>query len=480
MSAGNTRTSHRVTIALASFFFLLQPLCAAPRPADILRIATQPGLGATLAVPLLLGFLQQNGSLAIQPMEMDHADGGHEWRLATPPRRPFVPVIGIVRVSDQPFDLVKDGKADIVITAAVPTPGELALLSHIGDWTAIEGQRIIALEGIALIANNSLRQQPVEAKEVTALLSSGQLPAKAEGQGRMLHLFVSTADAGALGPAFDRLGMHGVAPPYGASVTLMDPTEIIRNVEQDNLAVGLLGSGGKLFESDARQPVTVVGIGDCGNAFPLSPETVLTEEYPLIEEIRLLSPSDSVLPSSVQHFIKEFVRYTSSEAATIILRKSGYAVPTIEEYSPESTYVQQKLSIMATLGVDHAQLADFQSFVHGASQVSQIVRFAYKESDLDESAQQMLAAIARQVIPELQAGRHILVAGFADAGGNDPAANLQLSRKRANNVAEELRRGYGADIAKDDSQGFGQLGYFGCRRGGEGDRLSRRAEVWVR
>jgi outer membrane protein OmpA-like peptidoglycan-associated protein len=475
MSVTSIRAS--VIAALTAMLVSLSSSWAGAQQAvQALRVGTQPGLGEHLVVPLLTDFLRKNGSMGVRVTRVDDANRTRMWRLATPPGEHFVPILGIVRESDDPFELVRLGAADIVVTASAPNPGVLAQFP--GNWTAARAQRVLALQGIALIANPALKQLPVETKDVATLFATGQLAARAGAQARTVHFYVSNASAGAVGAAFQHLGMQ-VAAAKIASISFEEPDQVLNRVIGDPSGIGLLGTGGN-FEAAASGAVSVVGIGDCGNAFQLMPETVLTEEYPLMGEVRLFLPEDSHYPPRVAQFISQFLSYATGSDAARIIREAGFATPTIQEYPPQSRYLTNKMSIMKELGADHSQWNSFQNFVGGASQLSRIIRFAYAESDLDDTARQELEIIAHWVIPLMNGKRQVLVAGFADGGGNDSMANIQLSRKRASIVAEYLRQHHNITIGKEDSQGFGQLGYFGCPQGRDGDRLSRRVEIWLR
>ncbi|MDP5086335.1 MAG: OmpA family protein, partial [Yoonia sp.] len=79
------------------------------------------------------------------------------------------------------------------------------------------------------------------------------------------------------------------------------------------------------------------------------------------------------------------------------------------------------------------------------------------------------------------AGSEVLIVGFTDSVGEFDS-NLNLSRQRAGQVAEEIADFAGSRLAKVaiSSIGFGEIAPVNCNEEEDGRRINRRVEVWVK
>ncbi len=245
-----------------------------------------------------------------------------------------------------------------------------------------------------------------------------------------------------------------------------------------------------LAEAVARDPWALAIIGramlgparalpltdSCG--FPLLPSglAVKAEDYPLSLPIFLLTPRRR-LPL----FARQFLEFLATPAAQDSIRTTGF-IDRSPERQPMTADGLRLINAIQGAG-DEVTLADLKRLVagmSGADRLSLTFRFQDGSSTLDAHSRENLADLARLLEASEFKGETLVFAGFSDGSGT-AAANLDLSRARAQSVADALRAEApnlpDAQIPRVDA--YGETMPMACDTTAPGRQLNRRVELWI-
>lgn len=216
-----------------------------------------------------------------------------------------------------------------------------------------------------------------------------------------------------------------------------------------------------------------------GCGFPLlpSPLAVKAEDYPLSLPVFLLTPRRR-LPL----FARQFLEFLATPAAQNSIRATGYI-----DRSPERQAMTadglRLINAIEGAGED-VTLADLKQLVAGmagADRLSLTFRFEDGSSSLDAQSRENLTDLARLLETASFKGETLAFAGFSDGSGT-AAANLDLSRARAQSVADALRA-LAPDLPEPQipaTLAFGEAMPIACDATAPGRQLNRRVELWIR
>ncbi len=256
-----------------------------------------------------------------------------------------------------------------------------------------------------------------------------------------------------------------------ASVTAHDSLQsLAQAVAQDPWALAITGRSA--IGSAKQLPLT----DSCG--FPLrpSPLAIKAEDYPLTLPVYFLMPRRR-LPLIARELL-EFLALPSAQAA---IAASGY-IDRNPERQPLSDDGTRLITALAHAGAE-TSLADLQRLattMRRADRLSLTFRFRDGSNDLEPSAQDSLADLARLIETDSFRNMRLILAGFSDGPG-DAAANLNLSQTRAAAVLTALQAlTPETDAAKLPSiVAFGEVLPIACDKTAAGRRLNRRVELWL-
>jgi phosphate transport system substrate-binding protein len=261
----------------------------------------------------------------------------------------------------------------------------------------------------------------------------------------------------------------GKAPAVTVSHSSL--AELAAAVAKDPWALAVTGRSVAL-------PAKLLPLTDsCG--FPLLPTrlAVKAQDYPLTLPVFFLTPRHR-LPL----IAREFLEFLSTPEAQGAIASAGYIDRSVER--PPMTADGLRL-INAIKGAGaQTTLEDLQTLVaamDGADRLSLTFRFAGGTNTLDAASQDNLADLAQMIEAGLFKGQVLTLAGFSDGQGN-PAANLDLSKARADAVLAALK-GLVPGMPLDElpsEAAFGGALPMACDAVAAGRRLNRRVEVWLK
>jgi phosphate transport system substrate-binding protein len=236
----------------------------------------------------------------------------------------------------------------------------------------------------------------------------------------------------------------------------------------------------------AFAPFTEVGqargvplLGPCGFPKTATPETLKTEDYPLVLPV-YLHARDGRLP----RLGREFFAFARSSAAQDAVRAAGFVDQTLERVP--FAIQGDRLANAVTVGADNAGLGEVKRMVgdlRGHDRLTVAFRFRDGSSELDSHSLSNVALVADAFDRGAFDTADLIVAGFSDAQG-DAASNLRLSRQRARAVREAILAALTPpvrDAARAmEVRGYGEAAPIACDEVDWGRRMNRRVEIWVR
>jgi phosphate transport system substrate-binding protein len=229
-----------------------------------------------------------------------------------------------------------------------------------------------------------------------------------------------------------------------------DSRALASAISQDRSGIGFVGL-------PYAVSVKVLAISEKGTT-PLIPNTmtVRTESYPLSRRLYLYLP-DNAKPEA-----RDFVRFALSDAGQSIVDKDGF--------------IGQKLDVIdAKQAVRANAPKGYLELIPSADRVSVNFYFRTGSSELDSKAVDDIKRTAVALSSQLR-GRGVMLVGFADSTGS-PAANVTLSKNRAQAVADRMNR---EGITPVFITGFGASLPVADNSTPEGREKNRRVELWLR
>jgi phosphate transport system substrate-binding protein len=337
-------------------------------------------------------------------------------------------------------DLAK-GACDIGMASRSIKPSEADELKSkgLGDLTANANERVIGLDGVTVIVNETNPTDRMTKDEVAAIFSGA-------GEGRKWNLYARDDKSGTYDTFKDRvLGTRSLS----GALRFEDSRALVTAVSRDPDGIGFVGL-------PYAVGVKVLKISDRG-AMALVPNamTVRTEAYPLTRRLYLYVP-DRAKPEA-----RAFADFAISTAGQDVVEKAGF--------------VGQKVAIMSQAEPPPGAPPAYAQLIPRADRLSVDLRFRPNSSVLDPKGLDDVKRIA-SVMGAKFSDRSLMLIGFADSTGTREY-NLLLSKRRAQSVGEQMRQeginpvlitGFGQDLPVADNSTL------------NGQEKNRRVEVWLR
>ena len=416
-------------------------------PKATIRIVGAPALGAALVPGLVQGFATSRGLRLIAPespeIPIRLADPTTDTVLAEFSFQPMTPA--------EAHEAMAAGRAELILAAA----SDPAF-----------GNRTIGLDPLVAITATDNPVPEIRTPDLARALT-GEVKNWAEIGGPdmplVLHGLSEEADlnralAGRLGRAIAATVVHDT------------PEALAEAVARDPWALAVTGRS-------VTGPARMLGLADsCGFPLQATPLAVKAEDYPLTLPVYFLTPRRR-LPLAA----RELLEYLALPAAQQAVEAAGLVGRGMVSQSMSADGLRL-INAINRAGED-VSLEDLKRMVglmDGADRLSFTFRFQDGSSGLDPASRDTLIDMARMIEAGLLSGDSLVLAGFSDGSGSG-AANLELSRERAGQVASALQAALPGLPPEQlpRVEAFGEAMPMACDQTAPGRRLNRRVEVWA-
>lgn len=438
-----------------------------------LRLSGSESMGRVLVPGLVRGFAMRQG----WTVEQTRQDDTHNvLKLVDGDGRQKARVLIRLTTADEGFaDLLAD-EADITLATREIRLGEIdrALDVGLGDLTATNRNRVLALDALIPIvaAENPLRE--ISVAQLAHVLA-GQIDnwAQLGGPDAPITLHLQARGSGMVQNLQDRVLSPARLQLASNAIHHPDSVTLAKSVASDRLGLGIAG-----FASigGARElPLS----GPCGFSIRAMRLTVKTEDYPLSAPLFLYLPARR-LPKVA----RDFLRYTRSTAAQIVVRRAGF-VDQLPEEIPIDAQGNRLANAIQSAGQETTleELRDMTGFLRSFARLSTSFRFDSGSSRLDAQSRSNIAQLARALQSGQFDNRTLAFVGFSDGAG--PAGgNLRIAHSRATAVRDAVVK-----LAEEESpldrveirtEAFGEALPMACDDTSWGRNVNRRVEIWVR
>lgn len=367
-------------------------------------------VGARLAPELAKDYLLAKGlvNVTINPSQTEN-----EYRIVGyhPSSSRYVTIDVAAHGSSTGFTALADGRADIAMASRSIKDSEVTTLSDFGDMRSFEAEKVVAIDGLAIIVHpgNPVTTLTIDqiAKIFSGEINNWQQLGAGGGQ---INLYARDDKSGTW-DTFKSLVLgkqYKLHPPARRFESNDDISGLVQNDINGIGFVGLASVGG------AR----ALAVAD-NNTRALLPTTlsVATEDYPLSRRLFMY-----VAPNNPSPFIREFIQFVQSDAGQARATDVGYVAQTPVGLPPKN--------------LDQAQ-PQYRALVQDGERLSINIRFKNGSADLDNKARQDILRLSQFMKKPEQQGRELLLIGFGDAKQN-PRRALVLSKLRAVAVRSAL------------------------------------------
>ncbi len=397
--------------------------------------------------------------------------------------------------SSTSFKSLKAGAADIGMSSRRIKEEEREWFLHLGDFMTPEHEYVVALDGLAIIVNRANSLDRLTRKQVADIFAGRITDWSALGlPPGPINLYARDDKSG----TFDTfqhlvLGKDKLAPH---ARRFESTSELSNAVAADPQAIGFCG----LPYIDKSKELA---IQDEGLPIKPSPFSVSTEDYPLARRLYLYAPKHA--PGSHGERFLAFVLsrdgqdgvtkhgFVSLDIASARMAKAPVpttAVPSAPaagdvlgtSAAPQPAPVQVAASpstppedpLRGIVFTNHAVGEAYRRAVLGGERLPINFRFEFGSFVLDSKAVRDLDRVAE--VMKTTPGRQLVLVGFSDSVG-DYGRNLELSRRRAEAVADGLRQ-RGVNISA--LVAAGEEAPVASNDDPIGRERNRRVEVWLR
>ena len=379
------------------------------------------------------------------------------------------------------FDSLLEGSAEIALSSRAITPTELRSFANagLGDLTDETYQVVAALDGLIVIVPPENEINSLSMKELSRIFSARITNwSQVGGKNAPINVYRRDDESGSASDFASVVLAPSNAKFAGNSTSFTNDINLVRSVMDDPNGIG--------FTSIAYQQNTraIPLRGTCGFISSPSEFTVKTGEYPLARRVYLYTTNRMYGSISKDRSDKAmgFLAFVKSDAGQDAAEGSGFVSQSIAALPIDVQGQRLVNAMLADQGdVPLGSVRDMISELSGAIRLSTTFRFKPNAAELDAQARGDIPRLAAYLLNNDFADREFLIAGFSDAAGG-ATQNASLSRRRAQQVVDELSAALGADAGnyKFVVEGFGEVSPQGCNDSITGRSVNRRVEVWVR
>lgn len=376
--------------------------------------------------------------------------------------------------TDQGFSDLLEGQADVVMAMREIRNAEAkeAYLAGLGDMEHHNRSRVIALDAMVPVVSPGNPVKSISPAEL-ARVFAGKITNWQDlgGSDAPIALHLPTQKSGLaqamedqlMGPA--NMALTKDVRRHGNSLTL------IHSVLSDPFAISIAA-----FSETGNSQVLALA-GSCGFSLRAARRTVKTEDYPLTAPMFLYLPARR-LPKVA----RDFLTYTRSPSAQIVIRRAGFVDQAPEEVSVNAQ--GDRFANAISISGDEVPLEELKRMVTRLAPMKRLTttfRFETGSVRLDAQSRSNVQQLARALEAGIYDARKLVFVGFSDGNGA-AEGNRGIGQRRAVTVRDAVLRA--AETANTDrllieTESFGEALPMACDDSAWGRQANRRVEVWV-
>ncbi|WP_068826960.1 phosphate ABC transporter substrate-binding/OmpA family protein [Pseudomonas sp. BMS12] len=435
-------------IILCFILYALPWSVFAAEPTTLMRIQGSNTIGAKLGPALISGLFQSQGFSNIRVVP---AGAENEQLVKAEDKLGRTLQVQVAaHGSSTGFVALQDGSADLAAASRPIKASEAAALQSLGDLQGVDGEQVIAIDGLAIIVNP---QNPLTSltTEQLAKAFSGEARDWSELGGAPGAITVyARDDKSGTYDTFKELVLTAHGKSLAANAKRFESSDQLSDlVSQDPHGIGFIGL------PYVRQS-KALAIAD-GESQPMPPTATLiaTEDYPLSRRLFLYSP-----PNTPNEWVRSLVQFAHSPAGQAIVEKNGFIAQTV-----------QAIKVTASQKMPE----DYRKLANEAQRLSVNFRFQEGSATLDNKAQRDIGRVLDYLEEHDKLRSKVVLVGFGDVK-SDPERAALLSKLRAMAVRRDLSKG---GVIFREITGLGEQMPVAANDGDDGRLKNRRVEVWV-
>ncbi len=377
--------------------------------------------------------------------------------------------------TDEGFADLLSNEADVVMALREIRVDERkrAYEAGMGDMTGRNRARVLALDAMVPVVAPGNPVQRISTPQL-ARVFAGQITNWKElgGPDAPIALHLPALGSGLAQAVEDRLLKPG-RYPIAENITRHDRSSALaRGVVIDPFAIGLASYA----ETGTARVLTLTG--DCGFSLVASRRSIKTEDYPLTSPMFLYLPARR-LPK----LAREFLAYTNSPAAQLVIRRSGFVDQAPERINLSSQ--GNRLANAIRAAGDEVSLEELQRLITLLEPMQRLTtsfRFEAGSTRPDAQSRANVSQLARAIEAGTYDGKTLTFVGFSDGDGA-ASGNQRIALKRANAVRDaviSLAESTNPDRVQTEVAAFGEALPMACDDSDWGRQVNRRVELWVR
>lgn len=376
--------------------------------------------------------------------------------------------------TDEGFaDLLAD-EADIVMAMREirREEAQIGYDAGLGDLDKANRSRVLALDAMVAIVSPGNPVKSISAVNLARVFSQRIRNWKAiGGPDAPIALHLLTERAGIAQAVEDRLMKPGGLPLSSEITRHETGTHLTHSIMSDPFAIGIAPY------SDTANTQILTLRGSCGFSLQAARRTVKTEDYPLTAPMFLYLPARR-LPKVA----RDFLTYTRSPSAQIVIRRAGFVDQAPEEISINAQ--GDRFANAISVSGEEVPLTELKRMVTRLSPMKRLTttfRFETGSVRLDAQSRSNVQQLARALEAGTYDTRKLVFVGFSDGDGA-AEGNREIGRKRAKTVRDAVLKA--AETANADRliievDSFGEALPMACDNSAWGRQANRRVEVWV-
>ena len=395
------------------------------------------------------------------------------------------------------FSALKDGASDVAMATQRLSMADAKIFGP-GVITA-QSERRLGMDAVSVVVH---KENPVPALTLEQVggIFAGEITNwdQVGGPSAPIKIFILHENFGTR-RFFEDFFMNGKR--FAASARVVEVHDLLPDlVAQDPLAIGFCS----LTMADQCREMPLKVSPDSEAVLP-SPQSIAAQTYPASRNLYLYFKATTenvyardfvrvALGGPGQEVVKKFGFVKNSDISAVAGGASGETSFGDMTASSASVFEQEAPPVLKAPALDELPpliqydgeavpetarrevLQEFHDGVYGAEKLPFVLRFESGSLDLDEQALRDLGRLAAMMREPKHSGKMVVVAGFSDSVG-PYASNLAVSRKRAEAVAETLRKRGVQDVL---ILAVGEEGAIERNDVRAGREKNRRVEIWLK